>query len=174
MKRFISLFLAFVIVMSFTSCGKSSREKFTDYSFDYFDTVTMIIGYEKNKEDFDENCKEIKKRLEEYHKLYNIYNTYDDINNLCMIAQIVYHAKLEKANIFSRIFTFLRFLRLYLAFLCPYGIILGSVVVRLRWEKNQNGIKKPGAVRLRAGNDYFWSYNGLLNCMPKFWIRWGL
>ncbi|MBQ5884815.1 MAG: FAD:protein FMN transferase [Clostridia bacterium] len=92
MKKIISLILVGLIIIGITSltgCQKDAvYEKFTDYSFDYFDTVTTIIGYEKSKQDFDKNCDKIKGLLDEYHKLYTIYNRYDGINNLCLINSV--------------------------------------------------------------------------------------
>lgn len=85
MKKIVSFLLLLAMALSIAGCSKEKKEKFTDYSFDFFDTVTMIIGYEESKEVFDKNCKEIKKLFEKYHQLYNIYNTYDGINNLCVI-----------------------------------------------------------------------------------------
>lgn len=70
--------------MLFCLCScitKDKKDKFTDYSFDYFDTVTTIIGYEKEKSEFDSVCNEIKELLSEYHFLYTIYNSYEE-NNL--------------------------------------------------------------------------------------------
>lgn len=72
----------FVLISCFSGCNKKqNKQKFTDYSFDYFDTVTTIIGYEKDKEKFDSVSKEIKELLSEYHSLYTIYNSYEE-NNL--------------------------------------------------------------------------------------------
>jgi len=79
------LIMALLLCLSFASCKKKSElQKFTEYSFDYFDTVTSVIGYEKNREDFDSVYKEIMSILKEYHSLYNIYNKYD-FNNLCTV-----------------------------------------------------------------------------------------
>lgn len=88
MKKILSLFLA-VICLTFSACGKSSikKEKFTDYSFDYFDTVTTIVGFEKNKEEFLANCTVIKQKLEEYHKLFDIYTKYENLNNLAFVNE---------------------------------------------------------------------------------------
>ena len=66
------------------SCDKR-REKYTEYSFDYFDTVTTVIGYEQDKEDFDAVCADVFELLGEYHKLYTIYDRYDGFLNLCVI-----------------------------------------------------------------------------------------
>ncbi len=59
--------------------------KFTDYSFEYFDTATSIIGYEREESVFKANCERIKAKLSDYHKLYTIYNRYDEVNNLYSI-----------------------------------------------------------------------------------------
>ena len=57
--------------------------------FDYFDTVTTIIGYEKKEEDFNERVIYIENLLKEYHRLYDIYDSYENINNLYTLNQEV-------------------------------------------------------------------------------------
>ncbi len=87
MKNILSLLLA-VLFLLLAGCSKNAeKEKFTDYSFDYFDTVTTIVGFEESKEDFESRCEIIKEKLESYHKLYNIYNKYDGVNNLAVINE---------------------------------------------------------------------------------------
>ncbi len=81
MKRIQCLILIFVFVISLLGC-EAKAKKYTDYSFDYFDTVITIIGFEENKETFDKNCAAIKEKFEIYHKLYNVYARYDGINNI--------------------------------------------------------------------------------------------
>ena len=86
MKKIICLILALCAVLGLMGCDvKQQSEKFTDYSFDYFDTVTTIVGFEESKEQFTSNCDGIKNLLFEYHKLYTIYNSYEGINNLCVL-----------------------------------------------------------------------------------------
>lgn len=89
MKKIFSCIFVVLIVFCQAFClsGCGKKDQFTDYSFDYFDTATTIIGFEKNEETFKANCVKIKAQLEEYHKLYNIYNTYEGMNNLCVINQ---------------------------------------------------------------------------------------
>ncbi len=84
MKKIISLSLCGLILISVLGLSGCNRglQKFTDTYFDYFDTVTSIIGYEKSQEDFSESCDKIKAKLEEYHRLYTIYSRYDNVNNL--------------------------------------------------------------------------------------------
>ena len=81
MKKFLSIFLIILLCIPLTSC-KANVQKFTDYSFDSFDTVTTIIGFETNKETFNKNALQIKEWLLEYHKLYDIYKSYEGITNL--------------------------------------------------------------------------------------------
>ncbi len=89
MKRPIAAFMLVCLILSITACSKpAEKSKFSDYSFDYFDTVTTIVGYEETKEKFDAVCIEIKELLSEYHQLYNIYNRYEGINNLCTVNDL--------------------------------------------------------------------------------------
>ncbi|MBE6733394.1 MAG: FAD:protein FMN transferase [Ruminococcaceae bacterium] len=85
MKKLLCILIIIVLITSvFAGCNKSKKQKFTDYSFDYFDTVTTIVGFETNKSEFQAVCSKIKSLLEEYHKLYNIYTRYEK-NNLVTV-----------------------------------------------------------------------------------------
>jgi thiamine biosynthesis lipoprotein len=50
--------------------------------FDVFDTVTTIIAYCDSQDEFDTQMDALHKDLIAYNQLYDIYNTYDGINNL--------------------------------------------------------------------------------------------
>lgn len=82
-KKILSVILAFVItavsVLSLVSCGK---KKYTEYCFDYFDTVTTVIGYADSEEEFMTVYETVTREMEVYHKLCDIYNSYDGIVNL--------------------------------------------------------------------------------------------
>ncbi len=82
MKNCISLFLILIISLVFFTGCEQPKEKFTDYSFDFFDTASTIIGYETDERTFKDNCVKIKSWLLEYHQLYDIYNSYNGITNL--------------------------------------------------------------------------------------------
>ena len=69
------------------SCGKP-LEKYVEYSFEYFNTVTSVTGYEKTREDFDVTSRQILDSLSEYHRLFTIYKRYEGLNNLCVINQL--------------------------------------------------------------------------------------
>ncbi len=90
MKKALSFILILLVIsgcaLCFSGCeGNRPTAKFTDYSFDFFDTVTTIIGYEETEADFDANCEKIKNELERYHRLFTIYTRYDGINNLATV-----------------------------------------------------------------------------------------
>jgi thiamine biosynthesis lipoprotein len=54
--------------------------------FSFFDTVSTIYSYAgDDADDFKKNCDEVSVILEEYHKLFDIYNEYSGINNLCTL-----------------------------------------------------------------------------------------
>lgn len=91
MKKLLSGLLVLLLLASqitlFTSC-KKEREKFSEYYFEYFDTVTTITGYTETQEEFQKICEEIKAELNEYHKLFNIYYRYENMNNICVINDV--------------------------------------------------------------------------------------
>lgn len=86
---FLSLILLASQVSFLSSCNNlKEKQKFSEYYFEYFDTVTTITGYTETEEEFKNICEEIKSQLNEYHKLYNIYLRYQGINNICVINDV--------------------------------------------------------------------------------------
>ena len=86
MKRLVLLFMTLLMLFPLVGCGKEpEKEKFTAYYFDWFDTATVITGYEETKEEFDSVVGEISKIFDKYHKLYDIYHKYEGVNNMAVI-----------------------------------------------------------------------------------------
>lgn len=85
MKRVSALLLCMALVLC--GCTYSAQRLFSQTYLEYFDTVTVIYGYEKDKATFDENCEKIAEQISEYHKLFDIYHTYQGITNLCTLNQ---------------------------------------------------------------------------------------
>lgn len=87
--RFAALLLVLLLFCSMVSCGKQSRKnKYSAYYFDYFDTVTTVVGYADSKDEFDSVCKSITAQMEEYHRLYTIYNRYESLRNLHTVNDV--------------------------------------------------------------------------------------
>lgn len=84
MRKIVLVFLTTLVFVLFSACEKAP-ERFTAYSFDYFDTATTVIGYAESREEFDATVSDIFSQMEEYHRLYTIYNRYDGITNLCSV-----------------------------------------------------------------------------------------
>ena len=64
-------------------------DKFSAYSFEWFDTATTIVGYAESQEAFDVIADETLALLGEYHRLYTIYNRYEGMENLCTVNELV-------------------------------------------------------------------------------------
>ncbi len=84
MKRILCLLMALVMLIPLASC-KKEKEKFNAYYFDWFDTVTVITGYEYSEADFDATCQELEALFDECHMLYDIYTTYPNVTNLVAV-----------------------------------------------------------------------------------------
>ncbi len=86
MKRIIIVLLNICIIISSSGCWTQPRaEKYQAYYFDWFDTVTIITGYEESKAEFDKIVDEIAPIFDKYHRLYNIHLKYDGLNNLAVV-----------------------------------------------------------------------------------------
>ena len=87
MKRIVSCALLISLILScLCSCAKQ-KERFTETYLEYFDTASTIVGFELEAEAFAQNCKFIEAQLEEYNKLYDIYKSYENVNNIRTINQ---------------------------------------------------------------------------------------
>ena len=147
MKRIACFVLVATLIISlFTGCEKK-KTKFSDYSFDYFDTVTTISGFEKNQEEFDAKCKEIKALLEEYHKLYDIYNAYEGVNNLYTVNKLV-DGKHKPVKVDKKIIDLLTFAEeMYILTGGKLNVAMGSVL-KIWHNYRQDGIANPANAKL--------------------------
>ena len=93
MKRMVAAAVMLAVLLglsTFTSCERrAEKQKFSEYSFDYFDTVTTITGYEDTREEFDTVAKQILAELGEYHRLFTIYHRFEGMENLCTVNELV-------------------------------------------------------------------------------------
>lgn len=83
-KRLLSLMLAALLALS--GCSARAEEegpKRYEASFlTLFDTVTTVVGYAWREEDFRVAAQELHDQLLEYHRLFDIYNSYEGVSNL--------------------------------------------------------------------------------------------
>ena len=137
--------LCFLTIISFAAATVLSGCSIADskYSKQYigaFDTVTVIAGYAKNKKAFDVNADILFDKLLEYHRLFDIYNEYDGINNLKVLNV---NAGKFSVQVDSEIISLIEFAK------HMYGITEGNVniamgsVLKIWHEYRQNGVDFP-------------------------------
>lgn len=90
MKKIISAILALTMAISFCACSlqKTKYEKYTASFLDLFDTASTIIAYDVSQQAFDESYEKFYNELERYDHLYDIYNEYDGLINLCTVNKL--------------------------------------------------------------------------------------
>lgn len=88
MKRCIALLLAALLCLS--GCGKQKNAEAKGKSyFAYFDTVSYVYSYAGDPEKvFDANCAAASETLGRWHRLFDIYHEYADMNNLCTLNRL--------------------------------------------------------------------------------------
>ena len=67
------------------SCAKTDTYDMKRYEAEFielFNTFTKIVGYSETEEEFKSYAQQIYDDLAEYHRLYDIYNDYDGLNNI--------------------------------------------------------------------------------------------
>jgi len=89
MKKRISMLTALLVFLSlFTGCHTGKRNEYAEYQkysdsfMDTFNTITQVVGYTKSEQEFRAYFEKIHRRFQELHKLYDIYNSYEGINNI--------------------------------------------------------------------------------------------
>ncbi|MEG2082485.1 MAG: FAD:protein FMN transferase, partial [Oscillospiraceae bacterium] len=84
MKKCVSIAMILALCLStFQGCKAQPKyEKFSDGMFDSFDTVITVVSYQETQEDFDELMSYTRERFQQLNKLFDIYNSYEGINNI--------------------------------------------------------------------------------------------
>ncbi len=85
-KRMAALLCAAVFLTGCSWSGPGLKEYRKQY-LDYFDTFSSITIYAKNEEEFQKYEALVREKLERYHQLFDIYESYDGVANLYMINQ---------------------------------------------------------------------------------------
>lgn len=105
-----------------------------------FDTLTVISGYAKSKSEFDSVADELFERLTEYHRLFDIYNEYEGINNLKTVNDNAGVASVEVKNEIIELLLLAK--NMYALTDGAVNVAMGSVL-ELWHEYRQNGLTEP-------------------------------
>lgn len=84
-QKLLAVCMIIVTVVAAAGCGLGAVSKTSRYQAEFltlFDTATQIVGYAPTEEIFKEQVQAVYDELEEYHRLYDIYEDYEGINNL--------------------------------------------------------------------------------------------
>ncbi len=148
MKRLTAIALALILLL----CGCSGLpaggaeqpagelKQYTATFLTLFDTVTAIVGRAESEEEFRVRAQDVHDLLLEYHQLFDIYSTYEGINNLKTVND---NAGIAPVKVDGRI------IRLLLACKSYYELTDGRVnaamgsVLQLWHEARSDGLDDP-------------------------------
>ena len=80
--KILLLILIFLLLFSGCLTESFSYKRFEVTFFNLFDTYVTVTGYAQSREEFDLYADIIFTRLTELHRYFDIYNTYDGLNNV--------------------------------------------------------------------------------------------
>ncbi|MBQ2705463.1 MAG: FAD:protein FMN transferase [Agathobacter sp.] len=124
---------------------ETTQEQYRKNYIDAFDTVTTMIGYGDSQEDVTAKTDVLMEELKRYHKLYDIYNSYDGINNLKTIND---NAGIAPVKVDKEIIDLLKFsIDLYDKTNGQTNIALGKVL-RIWHDYRNYGIDNPSEADL--------------------------
>ena len=128
-KRFAAALLAGVLCLSLLAGCAPKKKELTRYStvfYDVFDTVTQVIAYCENEEEFNAQMSALHADLAAYNQLYDIYNDYPGVANVKTINDNAGKAPVE---VDERILSMLELAdRMYQTTNGKLNIAMGSVL----------------------------------------------
>ena len=148
-RRITSLLLCLIIVFALSSC-KNEKQKFTKTFIEYFDTVSTVVGYEFDEEEFNKTCEFIENELRIYNELFDIYKSYENVNNIKTINQ---NAGKEPTSVDKKIIDLLIFSKeIYNKTNGNVNVAMGSVLKI--WHKyREYGIAEPSDASLPSKSE---------------------
>ena len=151
MKRILCLLL---IVLILSGCAmpttKPERKIYEATFLELFDTVTVIKGPSDSKDAFSKLANDIHDRLEEYHRLFDIYNDYEGTNNLKTVND---RAGISPVEVGRKIIDLLLDCKRYYDLTGgKVNVAMGSVL-RLWHEARNDGIHDPVNAKLPNAED---------------------
>ena len=146
MKKFLCCLSAFILVLTCCSCANTNKpQRFSSTFFDLFDTVSTVTAYDTDQESFNDHLDQLHQRLEEYHKLYDIYNSYDGLVNINTLNN---GAGKAPVTVDERIIDLLSFGKEVFEISNGKTNICFGAVLSVWHQYREQGIRDPQAARL--------------------------
>lgn len=144
MKR-ISAILILLTLFSACTASSSGYGRYQKEFYDLFDTHTIVCGYAKSEKEFGKYADVIYNEMLRLHRLFDIYNDYDGVNNLKTVND---NAGIAKVEVDASIIELLS--KAKLAYADSGGAVnaaMGSVL-RIWHDFRELGAANPAAARL--------------------------
>jgi len=128
--------------------GSLTAGGYTKYTYEFmgsFDTVIRIVGYAKSQSAFESMAKRAETRFMELHRLFDIYNDYDGINNIKTIND---QAGIAPVRVKREIIDLLLFSREWYEKSGGTVNIAMGPVLNLWHEYREHGIENPDEASL--------------------------
>lgn len=144
LNKFTSIML--LIIMLFTTSCSKKINKYSGSFLNTFDTVVEVVAYSESQSKFDEMLKFIESRFNYYHKEFDIYNSYKNINNIKTINDT---ASLKEVKVSKAIIDLLKYSKeMYIKTDKKTNIAMGSVfnlwhIERENAKKDEKNAKLP-------------------------------
>lgn len=147
-RKTLPLFLALCLLSGCAAVGNNPAPTIYEATFlTLFDTVTTIKGAAESEAEFAETAQAIHDELERYHRLFDIYNEYDGVNNLKTVND---NAGIAPVAVDAAVIDLLLDCKAY------YGLTGGKVnaamgsVLYLWHEARSAGLDNPAEAKLPA------------------------
>lgn len=138
-------FLTLALLLNTAACGKQELTRYEATFLQLFDTKTTIVAYTNDKEKFAQHSKLIYDTLNEYHQLYDIYNSYEGINNIKTIND---NAGKAPVKVDKRIIDLLKFSKEWYERTDGKVNVAFGAVLRIWHDYRERGMQDPDSAEL--------------------------
>ncbi len=140
MKKLSVLLLCLLMLCSCAAPAPQEQKQYTATFLSLFDTVTTIVGRADSEEAFQATVQPIREELARYHRLFDIYEDYEGLNNLKTLND---HAAEAPVEVDAEIMALLQdCLRYYKETSGRFNPAMGAVL-SLWHEAREDGINDP-------------------------------
>lgn len=148
--RCLSVMIILCLLCGFAGCNATQKTRYSKQYLDYFDTVSLVVGYEENEEDFNKVCDFVEAELDRYNKLYDIYHKYEGVTNIYNINREGTEAPLA---VYSDLIAMLKFAKEMYTFTEGMTNIAMGSVLSIWHDYREEGIYDPANAKVPPMED---------------------